>query len=510
MQIIASGFISGSPSYHIIFSNIIIGKILQVLYLTNMNVNWYTLYLYLIHLIGSTLLFYILLKRNGNNIYWGFFLFMVFFLFFEVRFLLLLQFTTTAFVIGLAGMLLLLSKEKSSIALPILGGLCLLISGLIRFQVLFPIIAVFSPLIVTTILKKKYHVIIILAVFMTISYGFNRLDRYIYLSDPEWQHFTKYNSMRGRLHHNTLFKFDDNCRAQGWSENDYFMFTNWFFEDENVYSLDKLTNLYSKIKINGQDIVDSMRLFLNHVTFKILRFSIAFLLYILFLISTRDWKTKILITIQGGLTFVLMFASSIKNLPKDRVILSLLICFIFVLYTELDWNKIAYDFKNLFRRRFVQYTIALIGIMIISIFLINEKKLSDERGRQSEGFMNYFSCMNDKDVVFVLWGSLITFESLSPFSTLLNKYNPHFYFSGWSSFSPGNRAFLKKYGEDDIYHALLNNDKFYLVQNRKKSVFDHLRLYYQEHFGINITSEENDFCPEMRKSIYFVKLKKSD
>src|ERR1035438_9003825 len=102
---IASVFYTVQRDGHLVFSNILIGWTLRFLYGTWAGCNWYFIYLLAVHYAALTAIAFLVVSRRGG---WLFALLYVgFFLIVETRILLHLQFTTTAFLAGTAGLLLL-------------------------------------------------------------------------------------------------------------------------------------------------------------------------------------------------------------------------------------------------------------------------------------------------------------------------------------------------------------------------------------------------------------------
>ena len=105
MQLIASGFYTGHPDAHLVFTNILIGWVLRFLYGTWAGCNWYLIFMLAVHYVALTAIaFIVMARRPGWLSIW---LYVGFFLMVETHILLNLQFTTTAFLAGTAGVLLL-------------------------------------------------------------------------------------------------------------------------------------------------------------------------------------------------------------------------------------------------------------------------------------------------------------------------------------------------------------------------------------------------------------------
>ncbi len=67
MLMIVSGQYSGSPDPHIIFSNIILGKLLAYLFTLNMFINWYTIFHFVILYISLSVISFSILSKSKNS-----------------------------------------------------------------------------------------------------------------------------------------------------------------------------------------------------------------------------------------------------------------------------------------------------------------------------------------------------------------------------------------------------------------------------------------------------------
>src|SRR5262249_10989577 len=111
MRSIASGFYTGHPSEYLVFTNVLVGCLLKGAYCLWNSFDWYVCYLLLVHFTALTGLAFLVLRRQPG---WRFpLLYSIIFLQMEPRLFLHLQFTTTAFLVGLVGLLLLVDALQS-------------------------------------------------------------------------------------------------------------------------------------------------------------------------------------------------------------------------------------------------------------------------------------------------------------------------------------------------------------------------------------------------------------
>jgi hypothetical protein len=63
------------------------------------------------------------------------------------------------------------------------------------------------------------------------------VNRWVYQGDPAWAEFSEYNRMRGEIHVTPLARFIPKAAPTvGWSENDGWMFSQFYFSDPDVYA----------------------------------------------------------------------------------------------------------------------------------------------------------------------------------------------------------------------------------------------------------------------------------
>jgi hypothetical protein len=240
MQMIASGFHTGHPDAHLVFTNILIGWALRFLYGAWAGCNWYFIYLLAVHYVALTAIAFLVVSRRGG---WLFtMLYVGFFLIVETRILLYLQFTTTAFLAGTAGLLLLVDGlrpghpahwPKVIAGIAFVGLLCL-----VREPVVLLLAVIACPFLLERFglagWRRLLGTVLACAGIFLVLHGINR---WAYQRDPAWAEFSEYNRMRGEIHITPLARYISKAAPTvGWSENDGWMFSNFYFSDPDVYA----------------------------------------------------------------------------------------------------------------------------------------------------------------------------------------------------------------------------------------------------------------------------------
>jgi hypothetical protein len=254
MQMIASGFYTGHSDAHLVFTNILIGWALQFLYGTWAGCNWYFVYLMVAHFAALTAIAFMVVSRRGGWLFtW---LYVGFFLIVEFRILLHLQFTTTAFLTGVAGLLLLVDglKPGHPVHWPKVatGIVFAALMCLIREQVLLLLVVIASPFLLERLgLSGWRRLAGIGLAFAGIFLALHGINRWAYQRDAAWAEFSEYNQIRGEIHVTPLAKFiPEAAPAVGWSKNDGWMFSKFYFPDPEVYAgVPRIRHLLDQLKI---------------------------------------------------------------------------------------------------------------------------------------------------------------------------------------------------------------------------------------------------------------------
>ena len=247
---IAAGHVTGQPSEYLIFTNVLIGKALVWLYTWHNDVNWYSCYLYAAHFLAMGLLLHVLLRRG--SITTGLALYLILFTTFELRFLLLLQFTTTSAAVGTSGVLALASSRgpggRKHAVLILAGICCVVLSAMIRIEVFYLLMLGAASFALVDLCKtRSARFLVCLGLAGGVSFGTYLCHWWYYAQNQEWRGFQRYSQVRGRVHGFTRLAYTQETAELyhnlGWSANDATAFQNWIFADKEVYSLARLEQL---------------------------------------------------------------------------------------------------------------------------------------------------------------------------------------------------------------------------------------------------------------------------
>jgi hypothetical protein len=254
MQLIASGFYTGHPSEYLVFTSVLLGWPLKLLYSLWPCCNWYLAYLVGVHCAASAGIAFVVLERgrcwSALTAYVGFFLLV------ELRILVNLQFTTTAFLAGTAGVLLLVNglqqdRQRTFSPRALCGVLLIALMITIRVQVAPLLCLIALPFLVRCLRGVPWRRLVALGASVLGLCGvLVEIDRRHYQSDPAWADYIEYNALRGKMHVTALTAFvPEAAYTAGWTRNDGRMFADFYFSEPEVFgNVARLRSLYAGLK----------------------------------------------------------------------------------------------------------------------------------------------------------------------------------------------------------------------------------------------------------------------
>jgi hypothetical protein len=239
MQHIASGLYTGHPSEYLVFTSVVVGWTLKILYAFYSGCNWYLLYLLTLHFAALSALAFVVLSRWRHWV--SVLLFIGFFVLAEARILLNLQFTTTAFLAGTAGVLLIVdgcrARNPVHFAKVVAGFTFIGIMMMVREPVAPFMGLVAAPFLIERLGRGGRRRMLVLGLGVLVLFAvLTGINRWYYQRDHAWADFVEYNKLRGRLHCTPLGQvIADAAPAVGWTRNDGSMFSNFYFSDPEIY-----------------------------------------------------------------------------------------------------------------------------------------------------------------------------------------------------------------------------------------------------------------------------------
>lgn len=201
MQFFSSGVYTGKPSEYTIYTNILHGLLLKILYTFNCHVAWYAVYEYFCNLICTNIFIYLLLQWKFNKIIKNLSCILVSI----VCFIIAIQpdYTIIAGELGLASIAL-FSTSDSVInkKRPAFSMVLFFMGAILRFQAVVIPYCVFLPLLMCIFLKHKKMMFIYnasLILMLIVLFAFNR---WYYNRSNDWKMYCEYNALRMKINDN--------------------------------------------------------------------------------------------------------------------------------------------------------------------------------------------------------------------------------------------------------------------------------------------------------------------
>lgn len=531
--IISGAYDGGNLNPHMIFVNIILGYILMPFYKLFPQISWYFIFQLIFLFLSFTLASYMFLKKNGKIV--GGMISVLLLFFFASDAYILVQFTKTAAVVIISNSLVFIWAlfENQRKCLIIISGILCLFGTMIRFStiylsgayLLFILAIEFIRLYVKNRSNRKEYAkkvcrIMFWGVFLIgAAFALSEVDHAIYNNNEEYKIFREYNEVRASVMDAPDYGYEaykEDLKKIGVSENDYYVLRRWNFSDDKVFPVEKLrevANVINRHKKDSRmalgDIYESMQM--REIMSYPIVIACVILLVLMILLQKCQWVYGGLITavavVLEGYLFVServvyrveygIFVSAFlcisyfwsgmrmrfvigKELFRSSIILILVICIyklpLFVEnsaykgvtdeYRKNYLDEVFYDSWTFDARKYRR--------------VVNKEKPECSLIEEIEKNKNNFYFLDFRTTIQTLYYEWSPFENVNP-----KFYENSQYFSGITSKFPGMEEDARKYGVDNYFKSLVN-DNVYIVDNEG---IEQKVLYIQEHYYPNACAE---------------------
>ncbi len=474
----------GIRDSHLVYPNVIYGKILCLLQSLAGSVRWNAVLQYLFLFAALTAFVYVIAKNKRGRFLSCVILLAVFF---EVY--VSLQYSKTSAVIAVACFLVLfeLTKDKTISkktvrSLAILSFICLFFSMILREESfllgtlaagVFGICLVISDITGKEFAAKIRSYISFFAPVFILLAAAHFVNQSAY-STGEWGAFRQYDNARVQMtdfHHNALLFTDHGyeLEALGLSENDALMLITWQFGDDGFVTpklMDKISAI-DRPAVNA----DLLKAFAKSIYDDILQFNTVVLALILLTglciplptIRQKDHFPKLVIISQALLSAVILFWYQYSCRWSHRVVYALLMCVIFVL---------VYLLANVSDKEFDPALTICVSLILICAALTQkmgnefDKREYERSAPEYEELISYMK--DNKDKLFVAdtftlidYGRYDVFSAAEP-----GQFDNLACVGAWTTNSPIERPITLRFGYSNPFDALMARDeKVILIDN---------------------------------------------
>jgi hypothetical protein len=512
------------PDEHIVFSNVSLGFMLKHLYLAMPWMPWYGGYLLLVHFLANVTVLYCAVRPGYTRLRLRLFL-----LYFATAGLYLinnLQFTSSAFLAGQSGLLLMLLAVRMGPVeqgLPVwrlfaLAFVFLVTASLIRREVFYAVVGLAIPtcgllaLVGARPLRRALACAGVVAAALAVGTVCWRFNDDYYNGDPGWRNFYAYNKLRVKFNDEawvyyapeTAHVFDE----VNWSENDFAMLSAWFFDDNELYSLEALRQVlegypWKEARISGEMVGQAVGVLRDRESLALL-LALPLLLYCLERRAAFYATVAIALATAGGMIgYLILF----QKTPPSRVYvptlafpLAVAVCLahggtFFPPPRMATWLRINFLQPRAGRRvlrlpisRYVTATLLVLVCVAVYKGVYPQYRRSRERVRSSQELYDLLASANvPGDKLYVCWAASFPFEALCPFDSLQSLENVHLLVVGWPQKTPLHQRVKDHFGIDDLTQAIYRrNDLFLIAHPYYLGLYEQ---YVREHFGAEIQYE---------------------
>lgn len=493
-----------SSSEYVVFSNILLAKVLKNLNLIDNRIPWHTLYIIISIFFAYTIIFYALIKRFSLIAATALYLF-VFFAY-GLDGIIMLQFTKTASSITIAAyMLLLYDYEKETQAIFYLSWrrfLCvalLVFSSLVRFDSFFLISIIIAPIFLFILWKNRLvfmeKIVVVSAAFILII-GAAYFNTKAYKA---WGNFMEYNVVRANIvDYDALDKINSQERAEilrqvNWTDLEMNSIKSWIFCDKDIYSYDKLKTVYDFTRtkmFSGSNLAMNMKAVFNDSGIKYWDyFFVVCALLVILLVSFNKRETAAYIVVVNTLLYILLFTIGIiYKIPPPRVLSGMFLATIFFSLLTTQKLKIPNSIKPIYITLFFALLISYKSYS--GIYLLTKK---NKMGlKQYQVLSNWMKENSSKYIYLSKMGGTMN-EGIPVFSNAHHLNKVRIIALGTLQNSPAMDSMLVKCGINDgklLKH--LGDNRFVLMHRDfdkdtllpKNESLDILQQMIAKHYGI--------------------------
>lgn len=482
----------GEYDTHLVYTNILMGKIYKALLLLNSSVPWYALIQYALLFVSFTVILYIVLSYK-ENIYRYIFCW-IFMIPFGYECYVNVQYSKTAGVIATAGILLLytaIKEEKIRNVELILGIILTICASLYRFKVFCMMLPIIGSIILVDCLKeliqKKYKFILKCCVVFIPVLALCMLgelyDVRHYNNNQAWHEYREWDNLRIQLLDYGFPDYEENREVYqklNISYEDLQLFEHWNFADTEIFTPDAMKQLIAvkqKRKVN-------MNLVRGFFTEDILQF-VTYPYVIVLIMLIAFWilsgaENKLLISFSC-VFFILMqlYFYYTGRFLVNRVDMSMILglCLIFMF--------------NIKQSHYEGVKFCIIGGLTGAAFVMAFQLVGTLEGPEVQKEENaktmYNLISSDKEHLYMienntsdkLWTAAFQIWDAVP----KNISSNYLVLGGWRYPTPPVKNIMKKYYVKNPYKNLINNGRNYLVCDKKYS--EDILAYIQDHYASN-------------------------
>ncbi len=481
MDYISQGKFGNGYDEHLVFINVIIGKIIKALNGVSEQINWFAVIFLLIVVSVFSILFYTFWNKIDSV--------MVLPVVSVVEILVLHNFTFTVIAYMCIFTSIIYFAYASERGISLCDGIIiiffLVLGVMVRNNTLVTALILTVPLIIYGIIKleKKKKLFVLLTTGIVCIFAVNTYDGYCY-SDSLWKEFREYNAALKVIDY-PMDEIKNNkqlLEKNDLSKNDIECFQEWIFSDKQVFSKEKLINLYNNNLLTNKynfNIIDILRQML------LIKTNYLILILGIFIFILIEKKGRFYVIGSLGIMYAMIAALVFRNRLVFRVMLPIyLIGLCMILFFGLVYLK-----KQ--KRKIFSRCLFIVFLVLSILVLGQDYKGGIEKKEHREQYAPVCEYIrSNKDKVYLITPVLrnMMYNDI-PILEKSEKTNQEniIPLGSWSTYSGKYYAQMKRYNikqPERLMLELIENDNVqFIADNNADAQNKCIVKYLEEHTG---------------------------
>lgn len=480
----------GIADAHLVYQNYLLGKVYLLLYTLCKTIPWYGLLQYIFLWLAFSILTYVILQRVNGVV--GLTLSAVVLCFFSYEAYIQMQYTKTAGILSIAGIVLVfyaITKKKiSRISLGLgIGMAC--IGSMYRAEQFLPCAVLLSGIGVYELvyagrersIKRILVLIMALILIFLMVMGLKAYDKSKYMKDPVWREYTEYNELRTELLDYEFPKYkyhEEEYQDLGITEAAYQLWNHWNFGDPELFTIQnmrKLLALNEKKTFDKEVISDFFDKVPNRIA-KVYAFYALLIVLVFWLIQEKSGKKQVMIVCYELMLLTAMYiylfwkGRYLQNRVDVCLSLAVIMCLIWLMQGQRDWLT-------------QKSGILIIGITLIfmqNLWIDHSWKNTQKVVDQEKNILQELSA--DTEHLYVVKNKTLSYSNgYGPLDIIPEGMTSNFtFFGGWETNTVPWNYRLERYHAINLYKDSINNDQVRIIDDEIDETMNYIHTYYDK------------------------------